>query len=155
MVSRNHVFYYGSPTSARTAFNASMISDLIEQIRDNLDEKALEVTFPDVLYDLREKDPGIEIRTGDHLQTMRLSLRNRFVKESRAVIFADKDNETIKTATHLFKQVLDFAAVEVCHDYTKAEVIDKLASIHKLAKQLNSQGSHGESFVVAVVWIGD
>ena len=61
------------------------------------------MTFPDVLYDLQEKSPYIQIATGDHLQSMRLSLRNRFVRESRAVIFADKDNEMIKTAAHLFE----------------------------------------------------
>ncbi len=133
MVNRNHIFCYGSPTSAKTVINLNMVSDLIEQFRETFDKKALHVAFPDVLYALQEKNQGMHITTGDHLQKMFLSLRNRSVTYSRAIIFADSENEMIDTAKKIFDQVLSFQKTEVCCDCTKAEVIDKLASLHEEA----------------------
>lgn len=119
MVNYNRVSIYGCPISARIVSNLTMISNLIEQIKQDFDKQALTIEFPKVLNALQEKSPGLKVVTGGHIQTMHLSLQTYNATYSKAIIFAENENEMINSANSIFDQVLQFQQVEICTDYTK------------------------------------
>ena len=55
----------------------------------------------------------------------------------------------------LFNEVLSFKEVEVCTDYSKAQVMNKLAELYNQAKKFKKDNhEYGETQVIAVVWSG-
>ena len=57
-------------------------------------------------------------------------------------------------AQRLFKELLGFDEVEVCKDYTKKQIISKLAEAKQKSQAFKSDDNPTTVFTLAVVWIG-
>ena len=130
-------------------------------MKNKIDPRKLVIQIPQVFKSMQTLDASIELATSKTYQTLNLSMCSQVIINSLAIIFVTSNKysegweDQGAKAVSLFENVLRFKKVEVCRDYTKRQIIDKLAEVKKFAdhhEEMN-KGDEGD-LVIAINWCG-
>jgi hypothetical protein len=130
----------------------------------------LTLRIPDIFAYLQGEDANFETAMSQTLQPLRLDYRGNIVRKTRAIIFVTStlsapgrpDLPTLQyrnteDKTEKYKEVLHllgFEIVEVYHDPTRDQILDKLANISAEAEAFEKDHANQTIYAFAFIWIG-
>ena len=118
---------YGCAPSKGVNSATTMVYDIIDCMKSNIDWRNMTVPIPHVFNHLRLNDSNLEIATSGTLQNLNLSLNAVSVKRSKAIVFSNTMSEPEAiNPKYLFETDLKFASTEIHRNLKKSEIIEVL-----------------------------
>ena len=134
---QNLIMLFGCPPNAGVIAATKMMLDMRNCLWHKYNRKTLMCIIPEIFDDIKGKDANIEIVQSGTAQPLEILFRLNVTDLAHAVVFVTTrleghkqyDNATFKgeKARTLYADTLKFDKVEVCTNFTKDQIIAKLA----------------------------